>query len=318
MVEFDASLESGEILAHDGAEGLDFLFSPFLQGLVEGFGIGVVAHGGQGGPVEGGTQVGIACLAQATGPAHAAAGLAETDIQASLSGDLRRLEFAWQDDKFRQQGDAADLSDPLGFAQRIQKLLADWMGADPFARGRSESLDASIQSFDAFDFILDQQRQGRGFGAQGVQPVFGLGAGRGQAIDLASEVAPVHQGFLGRLPQGRLHTLSLLGQKRRIGSIRLAVVQLELGKMMETLRMDDRDGPSGLAERHGQVQVINPGGFEHHAGRPAGVVLDQGPMAFRGLGKRLGTNRTPAAAHTHHDGLGPQGWSIKFSEVSIG
>jgi hypothetical protein len=51
-IEFDTSPKAGEVLTHDGAEGLDFLFVAFLQGFIEGLDIGIEAHGRQGRHVE--------------------------------------------------------------------------------------------------------------------------------------------------------------------------------------------------------------------------------------------------------------------------
>jgi hypothetical protein len=56
-IEFEASPEAGEILAHDGAEGPDFFLAPFLQSLIESLDPWIMAHGRQGRHVERGAQV---------------------------------------------------------------------------------------------------------------------------------------------------------------------------------------------------------------------------------------------------------------------
>jgi hypothetical protein len=46
-VEFDAGPKAGEVLAHGGTKGLDFLFAAFLQGFIKGLGVRIEAYGRQ-------------------------------------------------------------------------------------------------------------------------------------------------------------------------------------------------------------------------------------------------------------------------------
>jgi hypothetical protein len=65
LMSFEHGVEGVQEFAHDGDEGLHFDFALGEQMLIEGAQVGVVAHGDEGGHVEGVAQVFIAGLADA-------------------------------------------------------------------------------------------------------------------------------------------------------------------------------------------------------------------------------------------------------------
>jgi len=78
-------------------------------------------------------------------------------VQAGVAADLGGFQLSGQHAQLGQQCDSAGLSDTLGLLEVRQVLLVLRLLADQLAGSLGQPLDALIQTFDAFDFIVDKQ-----------------------------------------------------------------------------------------------------------------------------------------------------------------
>ena len=227
----------------------------------------------------------------------AAAGLAQAHVQTGVAGDLGGFETGRQHAQLRQQRDGAGLGDALGGIQVLG--LAGQLGllVQQLAGRLGQALEATLQGGDGVDFVLDQQVQDALAGTQRMQTILGLRALRGQAIDLPAQVAQRQARRIGRRPHRWRQALAVLGQQIGIDAVGLAALKFELGEVMKAARVDHADRQLCVRQRHGQVQVVDPRGFEHHPLRACGTQAPlQLPMPFGGLRERLTAD--PSAALT--------------------